>query len=229
MSESKSETNSDIGLERFIEKQEEDYEDALKEIKNGKKESCWMWYIFPQLKGLGKSNTAEFYGIKDIEEAIQYLSNEKLKKNLIDISQALLDLGKVDITEVMGYIDDIKLQSSMTLFNEAEKISNINCEKIFKKVLEQFFDDVEDKNTLDILEKQKKEKEENKEEKSNEKENKDNILSEKNDNKEKDLKEEKNKDENNNKHKEKEKEKSNEKNIEINKDENELELDKNYE
>ena len=143
------------GLERFIEKQEEEYNLALNEIKNGEKKSCWMWYIFPQIRGLGKSSLSTFYGIKDIKEAIEYLKNEKLKNNLIEISQALLDLGNVDIKKVMGFIDDIKLKSSMTLFNEVELISNIDCGKIFQKVLIQFFNNEKDKNTLIILEEQK--------------------------------------------------------------------------
>ena len=143
------------GLERFIEKQEKEYDLALNEIKNGRKESCWMWYILPQIRGLGKSALSTFYGIKDIKEAIQYLKNEKLKNNLIEISQALLDLGNVDIKEVMGFLDDIKLKSSMTLFNEVELISNIDCGNIFQKVLAQFFNNEKDKNTLIILEEQK--------------------------------------------------------------------------
>ena len=146
-------------LNRFIERQKEGYNTALKEIKNGKKKSCWMWFIFPQVRGLGSSTISSFYGIKDLEEGIQYLSNKKLRKNLIEITKALLDLGEVDIREVMGFIDDIKLKSSMTFFNIVEKESGINCGGIFNKVLTQFFKGEEDENTYKILKKQKLEKE----------------------------------------------------------------------
>jgi len=146
-------------INRFIEKQKEDYNTALEEIKKGKKQSCWMWYIFPQLRGLGTSTISSFYGIKDLEEGIQYLSNEILRNNLIEITNTLLDLGDTDIKEVMGFIDDIKLKSSMTFFNIVEKESGINCGGIFSKVLTQFFKGEEDENTYKILQKQKLEKE----------------------------------------------------------------------
>ena len=146
-------------INRYIEKQKEDYDKALKEIKNGKKQSCWMWFIFPQLRGLGTSTISSYYGIKDLDEGIQYLNNEILRNNLIEITKALLDLGEVDIREVMGFIDDIKLKSSMTFFNIVEKESGINCGGIFNKVLIQFFKGEEDENTYNILKKQKLEKE----------------------------------------------------------------------
>ena len=85
----------DLGLERFFPLQEQYYDLALKEIKNGKKESCWMWYIFPQIRGLGTTHTSNLYGIKNIEEAKEYLTNKKLRNNLLEITQALLDLGDV--------------------------------------------------------------------------------------------------------------------------------------
>ena len=142
-------------LDRFLDAQKNEYKLALKEIKNGKKISCWMWYIFPQIKGLGKTYISNYYGIKDIEEAKEYLNNDLLRKRLIEISQALLELEETDIKEVIGYLDDIKLQSSMTLFNRAEELSDIKCENIFKKVLKKYFNDKEDNKTLAILEKQK--------------------------------------------------------------------------
>ena len=154
-------------LQRFIKKQEEYYEKALKEIKEGGKKTCWMWYIFPQIRGLGMSTTSKFFGIENIEEAIQYLQNEKLRNNLIEITQALLDLGDVNITKIMGFIDDSKLKSSMTLFNEIEKISGIDCGHIFEKVLHQFFKDEKDEKTLKILENQKLNNENNSEIKNN--------------------------------------------------------------
>ena len=147
-------------LDRFLKAQESDYQTALKQIKNGKKVSCWMWYIFPQIVGLGMTQMSTYYGIKNIEEAIDYLKNEILKKRLIEISQALLDLDEEDddIREIMGYPDDLKLRSSMTLFKKAEEFSGIDCENIFNKVLERYYKGEEDNRTLTILEKQKYQK-----------------------------------------------------------------------
>ena len=122
---------SEADLERFLKEQEEDYPKALKEIKSGKKESCWMWYIFPQIQGLGFSEMNKKYSIKDIEEAKAYLENETLKSRLIEITQALLDLENADIHEVMSS-DDCKLKSSMTLFKIVEEQYNIDCGKIYK-------------------------------------------------------------------------------------------------
>lgn len=162
-----------FNLERFIEAQERDYETALKEIKNGKKQTCWMWYIFPQISGLGKTSTSEKYAIKNIEEAIEYLHNEILRNRLIEISQALLNLEEGDIKTIMGFPDNLKLRSSMTLFKKAEEISNIGCDNTFQKVLDKFFEGEDDPLTLQILNQKKFDKEkgeEEKEEKNNGKE-----------------------------------------------------------
>ena len=146
-------------IEKFLIMHEKDYQKALNEIKQGKKRTHWIWYILPIMKGLRESKTAVYYGIKDIQEATDYLKNEILKAHLIEMCQALLNLGKVDILSVMGYIDDVKLQQCMTLFNKVEKDMKINCDNIFQKVLEQFYEGKEDIKTLEILEKQKKENE----------------------------------------------------------------------
>lgn len=145
-------------LDRFLDAQEQKYEIALKEIKNGKKISCWIWYIFPQIVGLGMTQMSKKYGIKNIEEAIEYLNNEILRNRLLEISQALLNLGEVDIHEVMGFPDDLKLKSSMTLFKKAEELSDIKCDNIFQNVLDQFYKGEDDQKTVTILEKQKYEK-----------------------------------------------------------------------
>ena len=157
-------------LYRFINAQDKDYKIALSEIKNGQKKSDWMWYIFPQIKGIGFTPKSKFYGIKNIEEAIDYLNNDILRKNLIEISQALLDLGSVEIREVMGFPDDLNLKSSMTLFKEAEGQSKVKCDNIFQKVLDQFFNGEDDPKTLVILQKQENAKEEGIEEKEDEEE-----------------------------------------------------------
>ena len=104
-------------LHRFISAQENSYSNALKEIKNGRKTSHWMWFIFPQYKELGKSETAKKYAIKSKEEAIAYFNHDVLGKRLVEISQAFLQLEGKTANEIMGRPDDFKLKSSMTLFD----------------------------------------------------------------------------------------------------------------
>lgn len=136
----------DYNLYRFKKVQDKDYPIALEEIKNGCKKSHWMWYIFPQLKDLGYSPTAKYYGIDGKEEAIAYLTDEILRSRLIEISKALLSLETSNATEIFGYPDDMKLKSCMTLFfSVAPQID------IFEKVLEKFFAGERDEKTMDLL------------------------------------------------------------------------------
>ena len=135
-----------VELDRFIKAQENSYQTALSEIRSGQKKSHWMWYIFPQIKGLGFSPTAEYYGIEGYKEAIAYYANPCLKERLIEISGALLELQGNDARVVMGYPDDLKLRSSMTLFSEVANDSDV-----FDKVLEKFFDGEKDIETLKRL------------------------------------------------------------------------------
>lgn len=123
-----------------------DYQRALTEIKNGKKVSHWMWYIFPQLKGLGRSFTSEYYGIQDLDEAKAYLADPILGRHLIEICNALLSLDTNDATEVMGRPDDRKLKSSMTLFDAATESSDV-----FRLVLEKYYNGKKDYRTLEML------------------------------------------------------------------------------
>lgn len=133
-------------LDRFIKAHERDYEIALLEIKEGRKKTHWMWYIFPQIKGLGNSATSEFYGIEDIEEARLYYNNLYLREHLIEISHALLDIDNDDITDILGFPDDLKLQSSMTLFSLVDP-----KEKIFSEVLNKYYNGEKDIKTVDII------------------------------------------------------------------------------
>lgn len=133
-------------LSRFLKAQERYYDTALLEIRSGRKRSHWIWYIFPQVKGLGFSSTSEFYGIDGLAEAKAYMENETLRRRLIEISEALLSLELSDAGVVMGYPDDLKLRSSMTLFGEAAPE-----EKVFLKVLDKFFGGKKDERTLEIL------------------------------------------------------------------------------
>lgn len=109
-------------LEKFLIMHDKDYNRALNEIKQGRKTTHWIWYILPIMKGLRESKTAIYYGIKNLEEACDYLKNDILREHLIEMSKALLDLNNMDIFYVMGGdIDGIKLQQCMTLFNIVEK------------------------------------------------------------------------------------------------------------
>ena len=135
-----------MNLERFISAQESDYAIALSEIKGGRKRSHWIWYIFPQIQGLGYSSMAQFYAIKDKEEAIAYLKHPILGKRLVEITEALLDLQENNASLIMGYPDDLKLKSSMTLFYV------VSAQDIFKKVLDKYFSGELDQKTISILE-----------------------------------------------------------------------------
>ncbi len=133
-------------LDRFTDAQERDFETALAEIKNGRKRSHWMWYIFPQIAGLGFSSTSKFYAIKDIDEAKNYLAHPVLGKRLIEISNALLDIEGKTANQIFGSPDDAKLKSSMTLFGALE-----NTDPVFQEVLDKYFDGAKDRRTLDLL------------------------------------------------------------------------------
>ena len=135
-----------MSIDRFLDAQKGDYEIALEEIRAGHKTSHWIWYIFPQLKGLGRSSTAEYYGIADETEANAYLANDTLRKHLLEISEALLSLPSNDAEDVMGFPDNLKLRSSMTLFAAAEPELTV-----FQKVLDKFFQGMPDDKTLELL------------------------------------------------------------------------------
>ena len=140
-------------LSRFKKAQEHSYETALSEIRAGEKQSHWMWFIFPQLEGLGFSEIAQYYGIKGIEEACAYLADDLLRARLVEISQALLALESNDATQVMGYPDDLKLKSSMTLFLLVAKDGGERYAKGaegFKGVLEKFFGGKIDERTVEM-------------------------------------------------------------------------------
>lgn len=133
-------------LNRFYEAQKEGYPRALEEVKNGMKVSHWMWYIFPQIIGLGNSSTSVYYAIKDLDEAREYLNDEVLGSRLKEISYELLKLETNIPVMIFGMIDSMKLNSSMTLFDYV-------CEdedNIFEKVIDKYFDGMKDQNTIDI-------------------------------------------------------------------------------
>ena len=133
-------------LDRFIKAHERNYELALLEIKTGKKKSHWIWYIFPQLKGFGNSATSEFYGIDGLEEAKAYYNNDYLRKHLLDITEALVALDNEDIVDILGYPDNLKLQSSMTLFLLVDP-----TQMVFSKVLDKYYNGKKDMKTINYI------------------------------------------------------------------------------
>ena len=140
--------NDTSGLERFLKAQELDYEAALAEIKAGHKRSHWIWYIFPQIQGLGYSEISRFYAIKDKEEAQGYMEHPVLAARLVEISEVILQLPSKDSGDVMGFPDDMKLKSSMTLF------SMVSDNPVFQKVLDKYFHGEKDKLTVEALSKE---------------------------------------------------------------------------
>ena len=134
-------------LDRFLVAQEKSYETALLELKNGRKRSHWMWYIFPQLRALGYSETALYYGIADMAEAKSYLVHPILKERLVACCEAILLHKDKSTLRILGDIDAMKLKSSMTLFAFASDEEN----SIFHQVLKQFYDGKIDTKTKEIL------------------------------------------------------------------------------
>ena len=133
-------------LERFINAQEKNYDTAFAEIVQGRKRSHWMWYIFPQLQGLGFSTTSIYYAIKDIREAEAFLKHPVLGERLIQICNALLELPANDANKIFGNPDDMKLKSSMTLFAAVP-----GTDPVFNSVLNKFFNGSKDNKTIEIL------------------------------------------------------------------------------
>ena len=133
-------------LNRFIEAQMTTYEGAMLELTRGRKESHWVWYIFPQIEGLGKSDIAKLYSVKSLEEGRAYLEHPVLGPRIIHACEVLLNLKDKSMVEVMGFPDNLKLHSSMTLF---EAVSDANS--IFTEIIEVYFDDERDKSSLEII------------------------------------------------------------------------------
>ncbi|RYY37260.1 MAG: DUF1810 domain-containing protein [Sphingobacteriaceae bacterium] len=133
-------------LQRFVKAQQNDYAIALAEIRAGRKRSHWMWYIFPQVAGLGHSDTARYYAIRDLAEAMAYLAHPVLGKRIIEISRSLLHLPGHNATAIFGSPDDLKLRSSMTLFALVPA-----ADPVFSEVLKKYYDSKKDPATLELL------------------------------------------------------------------------------
>lgn len=139
--------NREINLERFITAQKDDYQIALSEIRDGRKRSHWMWYIFPQIQDLGISDTSKFYAIRDLNEAAAFLQHPVLGSRLVAICNELLKLTRNDAHAIFGSPDDSKLKSSMTLFSSLN-----DPNPVFQLVLDKFYNGTKDQQTLRIIE-----------------------------------------------------------------------------
>ncbi|MEY4567308.1 MAG: hypothetical protein RLY14_2278 [Planctomycetota bacterium] len=142
------EVNGDdpFDLARFLQAQDVMFDIALSEIKRGRKISHWMWYIFPQLRGLGYSSRAIHYGITGTDEARAYLAHELLEHRLITICEAVLDIEQKSAIEIFGEPDDMKLRSCATLFAQVSKPNSV-----FHKIIDKYFDGVFDQRTMELL------------------------------------------------------------------------------
>ena len=136
-----------FGLERFVRAQDGGvYAQALRELRAGAKRGHWMWFVFPQVAGLGRSSTAQHYALSGLEEARAYLAHPVLGPRLVECAQALLELSGRDPVRVLGSVDAVKLRSSMTLFEVAAP-----DERVFAEVLERWFDGERDEATTTRL------------------------------------------------------------------------------
>ncbi|MBW8744683.1 MAG: DUF1810 domain-containing protein [Sphingomonas sp.] len=133
-------------LDRFLKAQEDSYDTALDELRTGRKRSHWIWFIFPQLAGLGQSPTSQFYGIKSLEEATAYLRHPILGGRLHECLKVLQPLEQTSADQVFGELDAMKFRSSLTLFAEADP-----ADPIVEVALDRWFDGRKDEKTLQLL------------------------------------------------------------------------------
>lgn len=140
------ESSGPFNLNRFLQAQETTYESALSEIRSGRKKTHWMWFIFPQVAGLGFSSTSVFYAINSLDEARAYLAHPLLGSRLEECCQALLALENLTVHEIFGSPDDLKLRSSMTLFAYVAPPGSV-----FEQVLAKYCDGKPDQLTIELL------------------------------------------------------------------------------
>lgn len=140
------ENNDPFDLARFLEAQELMYGTALSELKNGQKRSHWMWFVFPQIDGLGSSTTAKRYAIKSTAEAKAYLNHPLLGARLTECTKTLLSIKGLSASDIFGYPDDLKFCSSMTLF---ERVTSEDS--LFSRAIDQYCGGQRDEKTLAII------------------------------------------------------------------------------
>lgn len=133
-------------LTRFVQAQERDYEQAMSEIRSGRKRSHWMWYIFPQIEGLGVSSTSRHYAIKSVAEAEAFLRHPVLGPRLLASAQATMEVEGRSAFELFGTPDDMKLRSCATLFASVSPAGSV-----FQQLLDRYFDGEPDATTLGLL------------------------------------------------------------------------------
>jgi uncharacterized protein (DUF1810 family) len=139
------ETTDPFNLQRFIGAQQAVYRTVLAELKSGRKQTHWIWFIFPQVNGLGRSSTAQRYAIKSRNEAVSYLATPALGTRLIECTNLVMAIANKSAHEVFGSPDDMKFRSSMTLF------ADVDGGSLYSRVLDRFFSGEPDRATLDIL------------------------------------------------------------------------------
>lgn len=133
-------------LDRFLVAQQDTYASALSELRAGSKQGCWMWFIFPQIEGLGESATSRFFAIKSLEEASAYLAHPVLGPRLIECCEAMLRHPERSALEILGTPDDLKLRSCATLFAQIQP-----PHPVFVKILSSFYSGRPDTRTLELL------------------------------------------------------------------------------
>lgn len=133
-------------LRRFVAAQEDVHEEALTEIRAGRKRSHWMWYVFPQFKGLGSSPTSIHYAIGSVAEARAYLAHPILGPRLIECAEAVLEIEHRSALEIFGSPDDMKLRSSATLFAAVSP-----DDSVFHQIIDKYFDGKQDARTMELM------------------------------------------------------------------------------
>jgi uncharacterized protein (DUF1810 family) len=139
-------SDSEDDLKRFLDAQEKSYSLALSEIRQGRKKTHWMWFIFPQIKGLGNSETSKFFAIKNTAEAASFLKHPVLGKRLIQICKELYNLEETSANKIFGSPDDLKLKSSMTLFSSLP-----DANPVFGLILDKYYNGLKDEKTMRII------------------------------------------------------------------------------
>jgi uncharacterized protein (DUF1810 family) len=140
---------TDSDLIRFLDAQDQIYAQVIEELTSGRKQTHWMWFIFPQLVGLGRSAMAQHYAIRDLDQARRYLADSILGPRLRQVVKLMLDQKQKSVFEILGSPDDMKFRSCLTLFREAA--SENSDRTLFKKALDQFYRGQPDGRTLELL------------------------------------------------------------------------------
>ena len=141
-----SESNDRFNLKRFTDARTEEYKNVLTQLRHGQKRTCWMWFIFPQIEGMGSSPNAIKYAIKSLEEARQFLDHPVLGPRLLECAEMVMTVKGRTALQILGSPDDMKLQSSMTLFSYVAGPG-----AVFDRVLDKYFNGERDIRTLQLL------------------------------------------------------------------------------